>query len=768
MFSIKIRENTDNRFGVWPGPNYPEFGIRRINMCKKLIYLIVFFTLVLGLAQGQARGAHLAAYWDADYADHWIVAADAATVRDTLEANSYDILDADQLKTWMDARIADGVASVIVFCKDVVPETVIETNTADCTLRKYLDAGGKVVLYGDIPFYNQGNPGSIETNWGDGGGVGILGFNTSSAPRDSGNTVTITDAGIEWGLTDTWVSQRPAAPGEVDIILATDDAGNAAAWVKHYEPGDIYGGFVRLWDRGNIYSVDDLMRVAEYGLGGNPLPRGPSPADGTMHPDTWGSMSWYAGDFSVSHDVYFGDNYDDVAAGSPDVFIGNQGASNFVVGFPGFPFSDGLVPGTTYYWRIDEVNDADPNSPWQGPVWSFSIPPKTAYFPDPADGAELVDLNVQLEWTAGFGAKLHYIVFGEDYDEVNNAAAGIPNGSTDYNPGTLKLAKTYYWRIDEFEGPVTHKGDIWSFTTLGAASGANPANGAVGVSPTVVLGWDAGAVAASHEMYFGTDADTVANATKSSPEYKGAMALGEESYDPSKLMLNTAYYWRIDEINGVNPDGPWAGNVWSFTTGDFFSIDDFEDYDTGDNQIWFAWHDGLGAGVPGTAGYIPGNGTGSAVGNETTASYTEETIVHGGLQSMPLAYDNNKQGYSYYSEVDLTLTDQRDWTEEGMTELSLWFYGDSANSVEPLYVAIANTGGAFAVVVNDDPAAATISTWTQWVIPLQAFADQGINLSNVDKISIGMGTRGNMTTPGGSGNMYFDDIRLNQPSDTAE
>jgi hypothetical protein len=158
-----------------------------------------------------------------------------------------------------------------------------------------------------------------------------------------------------------------------------------------------------------------------------------------------------------------------------------------------------------------------------------------------------------------------------------------------------------------------------------------------------------------------------------------AKALGEESFDPGKLMLNTAYYWRIDEVNDVNPDSPWAGNVWSFTTGDFFVIDDFEDYNAGDNQIWFSWHDGLGAGAPGTPGYIPGNGTGSAVGDETTASYTEETIVHGGSQSMPVSYDNNQQGIAKYSEVELTLVDQRDWTEEGVTELSLWFRGNPAS-----------------------------------------------------------------------------------------
>jgi len=680
----------------------------------------------------------------------------------------------------------------------------------------------------------------------------------------------------------------------------------------------------------------------------------PNPADGSFLDQTWATLGWTAGNLAVSHDVYVGDNFDDVNDGADDTFRGNQIDDFYVAGFPGYAFPDGLVNGTTYYWRIDEVNDADPNSPWKGDVWSFTVTPKTAYIPNPADGAEFIDLDVTLSWTAGFGAKLHYIVFGEDFDEVNNVVAGVPNGLANYNPGLLKLAKTYYWRVDEFDGIETHKGEIWSFTTEGAVSGPNPASGAVGVKPSVTLRWDAGAVADSHEVYFGSDADTVKNATTTSPEYKGPKALGEESYDPGKLTLNTTYYWRIDEVNGVNPDSPWAGNVWSFTTSDFFVINDFEDYDAGENQIWFAWHDGLGYGTPGSADYFAGNGTGAAVGDENTLSYTEETIVHGGSQSMPIAYDNNKQGYAYYSEVELTLTDQRDWTEEGVANLSLWFRGNPAsvgsfvegpvgtytitgsgtdiwdqfdefhfayktlagagsivakvesvgdtddwakagvmiretldadsrhammvvtpgsgisfqrrletsgvstnddtvgitapywvkierglagnfsayssangsswqklgvsesiqmgtnvyiglavtahnagatcegvftnvtttgtveqqwanqdigivsNDTEPLYVALSNSTGTPAVVVHDNPAAANIDTWTEWIIPLQAFADLGINLTNVDSIAIGLGNQGNMATPGGSGKMYIDDICLYRPSEAAE
>jgi hypothetical protein len=95
---------------------------------------------------------------------------------------------------------------------------------------------------------------------------------------------------------------------------------------------------------------------------------------------------------------------------------------------------------------------------------------------------------------------------------------------------------------------------------------------------------------------------------------------------------------------------------------------------SGEN-IWFSWHDGVGYGAVGIPPYSPGNGTGSEVGDLDTPSYTEETIVHGGSQSMPYWYNNNNPLKMKYSEAKLTLTKQRDWTEGGIKALSLWFQG---------------------------------------------------------------------------------------------
>ena len=501
---------------------------------------------------------------------------------------------------------------------------------------------------------------------------------------------------------------------------------------------------VRLFDE--ALPAGQIQAIMQGGGATYAFAYAPNPADGDLLTDIWANLSWRAGDFAVSHDIYFGDNFDDVSAGAESTFQGNQDGTFLVVGFPGFPFPDGLVPGTTYYWRIDEVNDTEPNSPWQGEVWSFSIPPKTTYFPNPADGAESVALDTRLSWTAGYGAKLHTVYFGDNFDDVNNAAGGLPQGSVTYTPGPLQLSKTYYWRVDEFDVVETHKGNVWSFTTEGGVANPEPANGAVDVKQTPNLTWVPGVYAASHQVYFGADKEAVKNADTSSPEYKGTRDLDSESFGPGQLEWNTTYYWRIDEVNNANADSPWTGPLWSFTTANFVIIDDMESYndldetDPGSNRIYLAWIDGFDN--PATNGSVVGN---------FDPPFAEQTIVHNGNQSMPMAYDNAVGK----SEATLTLTSNRDCTVKGVNTLTIWFRGSAGNAAENLYVALNGN----AVVNHDNPDAAQRTAWTEWNIDLQAFADQGVNLANVNTITLGLGNKNNPVA-GGSGMMYFDDIRL--------
>jgi hypothetical protein len=506
--------------------------------------------------------------------------------------------------------------------------------------------------------------------------------------------------------------------------------GNASPADGHY----LQGVIDEIWILNEALSEDEL---GAYRGKVWPFAMGPNPSDGSMISDVWTNITWNPGGFAASHDVYIGDNFEDVDSGAESTFIGNQATTELIVGFPGFPMPEGLTPGVTYYWRVDEVNEAEPNSPWKGKVWSFSVPPKTAYFPDPADGAEGVSVDARLSWTAGFGSILHYAYFGETFEEVDSAVGAPPVGSTTYQPGTLKMAKTYYWRIDEFDVVETHRGDVWSFTTEGAVSAVNPVNDAMDVSQTPVLTWAPG-LGATYDIYFGADPSAL--------EKKASGSLGQESYEPGQLEWNTTYYWRVDEANSANTDSPWTGPVWSFTTANFLIIDDMESYndlDPGDplsNRIFNIWIDGYDD---------PTNG--SLVGNDMPP-FAEQTIVHSGNQSMPMFYDNSVGK----SEATLTLNSNKDWTVKGVDTLTIWFRGASANAAEQMYVTLNGT----ARVDCDIPDATTLTRWTEWNIPLQAFADQGVNLSNVTSITLGVAS-----VTGGTGTMYFDDIRLYPPAE---
>jgi hypothetical protein len=89
--------------------------------------------------------------------------------------------------------------------------------------------------------------------------------------------------------------------------------------------------------------------------------RNPNPADGEIPVSTSADLSWTAGPYATSHDVYFGTS-------NPPPFIGNQTATTFDPGI--------MTKDTTYYWRIDEISTYGTIT---GTVWSFStisgIPP---------------------------------------------------------------------------------------------------------------------------------------------------------------------------------------------------------------------------------------------------------------------------------------------------------------------------------------------------------------------------------------------------------
>jgi len=663
--------------------------------------------------------------------------------------------------------------------------------------------------------------------------------------------------------------------------------------------GTLFNGLiddVAIYNR--ALSVDEIQSVLEGHLKEDPRANNPNPREGDTIYQKQATLKWQAGSFAQLHEVYFGDNLDKVTAATPadkDVFCGRRAVMLLPVGVPGTPYPAGLVPGTTYYWRVDEVNEARSGSPWKGDIWRFQVQPLTAWKPFPVDGMKYVDPDQNVSWQKGMGVLFHVIYFGESFEQVSTApAGGYMSIDTTYEPGPLKLDKTYYWRVDEFTGPATNKGQVWSFTTRGAgggvraqyfkgmalegdplltrtegainhdwgsgevaaglsdsvsarwtadleapstesyrltttsddgvrlwldgrplidnwtdhgttndtatvslvagqvyslrmewydntggavaqlswespsiprqivpqgwlqlplrATGPTPAHGAPHAAQNVLLQWLAGEEATNHDVYFGTDAQAVAGAdTTAAGIYRQRLAADTTTYDPGNLEWGKTYYWRVDEVNPTNPESPWKGSLWSFTTADFLPVEDFEDYtDDEGSRIYETWVDGW------------TNSTGSRVGY-LSAPFAEQKIVHDGRQSMPLDYNNVKT--PWYSEAERTWGTPQNWTVNGVDTLTLYVRGRSSNGQDKLYVSLQDSTGKSATVVHSNPDAVRVSQWTPWQIPLGSFT--GVNASKIKKLAIGVGDRAS-PKKGGAGLIYLDDIRVTKAAPAAQ
>ena len=417
------------------------------------------------------------------------------------DIQQFDDTQLDDFGAWVDDNTDDGELDIIWLngCTPSVlyPNPNVEPDGSRA--EEWLDNGNMIINVGDWFAYCTYEGGSRGTDNGAGGAQNILDLSGPIAGGGQGQ-MEVTPEGQEYlPSLNAVTSDRPVvlsavqAPWEVAAAFAQNAAGTHADPVvlRNTETG---GYFVAINQASSGNWIDDRgLTCAEFignwvneviGLGVQPRAGGPKPKNGSMISQTTAMLEWRPGAFASVHDVYFGESFEAVEAATrddPNVFLGTLSTEKVRVGVAGDPYPEPLVPGQTYYWRVDEVNDTEPNSPWKGNVWSFSIQPVIAYNPSPADGVPYVLLNPDLTWEAGMGTLFHTVFFGESYEEVDNMMVGWMTASATIAPaspqlyGPLQPETTYYWRVDEFAMTgVTSKGDVWSFTTVPEIAVSDP------------------------------------------------------------------------------------------------------------------------------------------------------------------------------------------------------------------------------------------------------------------------------------------------------
>jgi hypothetical protein len=515
----------------------------------------------------------------------------------------------------------------------------------------------------------------------------------------------------------------------------------------------------------------------------------PVPRDGDKWIAVNTGLSWQPGQNGIKHDVYFGTDKDAVANRSASASKGSVIAPTYD--------PKALQANTTYYWAVDETTVTGQKV--VGPIWSFTTVGgggglRGDYFignaPSGTPALSRIDQSVNINtdasvgapipadgWSARWTADLE-IAVADTFRFSVNCQDGTrmwidgqliidkwvtPTVTSEYFSVPIYLEKGIHSLVLEFydSGGTAVEQLYWSTATMAKvivpagplqppyhAQGIYPGGKAVDVPQELTLSWKAGEKAAKHDVYFGDNAQAVADATPASAAiYKGQQKLADNTFAPGTLAWNKTYYWRIDEVNETAAGSPWTGMVWSFTTANFLVVDNMETYtDDLGNEIFSVWVDGF-----------TDQKSNSTVGN-MQAPFAEVVVVNSGRQALPMAYDNTKA--PFFSEAQRELAPLQDWTVNGVNTLVLYVQGIATNGAGQVYVAIEDSAGKNAVVTNADATLVTKGIWTEWKIPLSQFT--GVNAAKIKKMYVGVGDRKSPKV-GGAGKVYFDDIGVIKP-----
>jgi hypothetical protein len=462
---------------------------------------------------------------------------------------------------------------------------------------------------------------------------------------------------------------------------------------------------------------------------------GPNPANGAVDVSQAPVLSWMAGDKAQKHEVYLGTDKAAVAAAdskSP-LFMGSQAGTSYSPG--------ALEWGKTYFWRIDETNAGEADSPWKGTVWSFT----TANF-IPVDDMESyndTDNRIYDTWLDNFDPKgdKSGSVVGNDpapFAERTIVHSGTQSLPMSYNNAGPKFL--FSETVREFSPLANWTGngvDTLSLWVRGnPVSFVDKGNGAFTVSGSGHDIWDNaddfrfvykrlsgnGSVTAKVDSLVNTNAWA-----KAGVMIRETLDAGSTFVDLAVTPGNSCSFQRRPTTGGACASTDWTGTAVTA-------------------PYWVR--------ITRTGNVFKGET--SPDGKTWTALGTDQTVVMAANVYIGLAVTSHDTALTTTAEISNVATSagvtgswQQAWIGDDP---------DRTNSAAGLYVAVEDSAGK--VAIASDPALANAAAWTQWKVPLSSLT--GVNLAKVKKLYIGVGDRKNPVA-GGTGRIHIDDIRVTKP-----
>ncbi len=590
---------------------------------------------------------------------------------------------------------------------------------------------------------------AIDFDWGSetpGEPIGIDQFSVrwtadlEIAIADTYTFITRTDDGSRLWLNDElivdqWVDQGPTDALSKPIYL---EPGIYALQMEYYENG---GGAVAqlLWQTPSL--AREIIPVGPLQPPVRARAVYPKNADVNVPQDLM--LKWTAGDKAVSHDVYFGDDADAVAAadtGSPE-YQGQQAETSLAL-------SD-LEWGKTYYWRIDEVNDAEADSPWVGAVWSFTTADAIVVddfetYTDDFDAGEAIWQT----WIDGLTNLTGSIVgyFDAPFAEQTIVHSGRQSMPFDYNninspyysEAELEFAPVQNWTVNGVDAlTLWFRGNAVSFIetgpdsmTMSSTSGdvwttvdhmrlvykQLTGDGSIVVrvdSMTNTWPWAKAGVIIRESLDPGSSHALMCLTPEGRTAFQNRLFRGEQSFSANSAAGAVEFpYWVKLERRGAELTG-WHSN---------------------DGVNWV----------------LQANDEGTS---PNPVSISMSPTVYIGL--MVTSNNLDEACVVEYSGIQATGSVSGSWQKADIGPAI------PGNDPDTLYVAIEDSSNNVGVSIHPDATAVTLTDWTEWVIPFSEFG--GVNPAKIQKLYIGVGDRNN-PQPDGAGRVYIDDIRVTKPA----
>ncbi len=457
------------------------------------------------------------------------------------------------------------------------------------------------------------------------------------------------------------------------------------------------------------------------------------PVDGATGVDVAAVLSWRAGRDAAEHEIHL--DTDETAVIDGTALVATVGESRYAPG--------NLEFGSTYFWKVDEVNAAEPVTSWESAIWSFAT---TEYaMIDDMESYDDEENRIYDTWVDGYGVPSNGSQVG--YLESPFAEKTIVNGGSQSMPlfydnsGTASVS----------EATRQLGGQNWN------------TNGA----DTLVVNFR-GVLPAFHEtddgriLMNGIGADVWGTADQFRYAY---MRLNGDGSVIARVdsVANTSGWAKAGVMIREGLDAGSAHAMVVMTPGNGVALQyrpimnqDTLGIDEGGLAAPY-WVKLTRSGNTFTAERSEDGVTWVSITDDVAASTIEiemDANVYIGLMSGSV--NANAVGGATFSNVATTggVTGSWETTGVGVDQ-------PAGNAPAPLYAVIEDNAGNRVVVDHPDPLAVTAMEWQSWQVPFSALS--GIDLSGVKAITVGIGDQGGSAT-GATGLLYIDDVAFGRPA----